>query len=128
MSNITLESILGDNSNSPDINTTRLYGEAPDNKLPISEEQLLNEPSGNLFGMTQSVAMGMAAEDANKDQFLLLSTQGGLRAEDGTALALGYHTGHWEIGLLVKAAAETFRNNGAVPFSATVSDLSLIHI
>ena len=122
MSNITLESILGDNSNSPDINTTRLYGEAPDNKLPISEEQLLNEPSGNLFGMTQSVAMGMAAEDANKDQFLLLSTQGGLRAEDGTALALGYHTGHWEIGLLVKAAAETFRNNGAIPFSATVSD------
>ncbi len=122
MRTITLESILGDTNSSPDIAKTRLYGEAPHNQLPLSEEQLLNEPSGNLFGMTQSVAMGMAAEDANKDQFLLLSTQGGLRADDGTALALGYHTGHWEIGLLVKAAAKVFQDNDALPFSATVSD------
>ncbi|MEM8860125.1 MAG: YjhG/YagF family D-xylonate dehydratase, partial [Chloroflexota bacterium] len=41
---------------------------------------------------------------------------------DGTPLALGYHTGHWEIGLLVQQAAETFRAEGKIPFSATVSD------
>ncbi len=41
-------------------------------------------------------------------EFLILSTHGGLRAEDGTPIALGFHSGHWEVGLLVKAAAEEF--------------------
>ena len=41
--------------------------------------------------------------------FLILSTQGGLRAPDGPPIALGYHTGHWEVGLLVQAAAEELR-------------------
>ena len=41
-----------------------------------------------------------------RDPFLILSTQGGLRAPDGTPIALGYHTGHWEVGLLVQEAAE----------------------
>jgi putative YjhG/YagF family dehydratase len=53
---------------------------------------------------------------------LILSTQGGLRENDGTPLALGYHTGHWEIGLLVRAAAEQLTERGAVPFSAYCSD------
>src|SRR5207244_5837355 len=35
---------------------------------------------------------------------------------------LGYHTGHWEIGLLVRAAAETLRAAGAIPFAAYCSD------
>src|SRR5213078_4373822 len=47
---------------------------------------------------------------------------GGLRGEDGTPVALGYHTGHWEIGLLVRAAAETLRAAGAIPFAAYCSD------
>ncbi len=32
--------------------------------------------------------------------YLILSTHGGVRAPDGTPVALGYHTGHWEVGLL----------------------------
>ena len=28
------------------------------------------------------------------------------RAPDGSPIALGYHTGHWEVGKLVQAAAE----------------------
>ncbi len=55
-------------------------------------------------------------------QFLLLSTQGGMRAEDGRPIALGYHTGHWEVGLQVRAAAEWISNEGGVPFAAYVSD------
>ena len=35
----------------------------------------------------------------------MLSTHGGIRAADGTPIALGYHTGHWEVGLLLEAAA-----------------------
>jgi len=31
-----------------------------------------------------------------------------LRAPDGKTDRAGYHTGHWEIGLLVQAAAESF--------------------
>ena len=36
---------------------------------------------------------------------------GGLARPDGTPIALGYHTGHWEIGLLVQEAAEELRRS-----------------
>ena len=111
--------ILGDNLTPA---KTRLFGDAPRDALPLSGDDLLNQPSGNLFAMTQNVAMGWRPEDVGKPQYLIVSTQGGLRAADGTPLALGYHTGHWEIGLLVQQAAETFRKEGMIPFSATVSD------
>jgi len=45
-----------------------------------------------------------------------------LRAPDGQPIALGYHTGHWEIGLLVQAAAEEFRRLQGLPFAAYCSD------
>ena len=47
---------------------------------------------------------------------------GGLRGNDGEPIALGYHTGHWEIGLLVREAAETLRAHGAIPFAGYCSD------
>ena len=65
----------------------------------------LERPSGDIFGMTQNAGMGWDPARLNGAEFLLLSTHGGIRAEDGTPIALGYHTGHWEVGLLVKAAA-----------------------
>src|SRR4029078_10117773 len=39
-----------------------------------------------------------------------------------TALALGMHTGHWELGLLVREAATTLRGIGKIPFSVYCSD------
>jgi xylonate dehydratase len=66
--------------------------------------------------------MGWNPAEAGRAQFLILSTQGGLRAPDGTPIALGYHTGHWEIGLLVQAAAEELRRLGAIPFAGYCSD------
>ena len=104
------------------VDTTRLVGQGPTGVLPITVEMFINEPSGNLFGMTQNAGMGWNPDETGNPQYLIMSTQGGLRAEDGTPVALGYHTGHWEIGLLVKAAAETLRNQGVVPFAAHVSD------
>ncbi len=101
---------------------TRTQAPGPAGKLPITAEMLLREPSGNLFGMTQDAGMGWSPAEVGRAQYLILSTQGGLRAEDGTPIALGYHTGHWEIGLLVRAAAETLRAEGMLPFSATCSD------
>ncbi len=57
-----------------------------------------------------------------RKQFLILSTQGGLRAADGKPIALGYHTGHWEISLLAQAAAEEFARHKAIPFAGFCSD------
>ncbi|MCB9432333.1 MAG: YjhG/YagF family D-xylonate dehydratase [Ardenticatenaceae bacterium] len=116
---ITLTDILGSETH---VHSTRLAGEGPAGQLPISPDMLLHEPSGHLFGLTQNAGMGWNPADVGKPQYLILSTQGGLRADDGTPIALGYHTGHWEIGLLVRQAAETLRQQGMVPFSATVSD------
>jgi putative YjhG/YagF family dehydratase len=115
----TLENVLGDEQF---IETTRLQGQGPDGRLPITEEMLRNEPSGNLFGLTQNAGMGWQPAEVGRPQYLILSTQGGLRDGDGRPIALGYHTGHWEISLLVQQAAETFKANGVLPFAAYCSD------
>jgi putative YjhG/YagF family dehydratase len=52
----------------------------------------------------------------------MLSTQGGIRAADGRPIALGYHTGHWEIGLLMQAAAQELAELGCLPFAGFCSD------
>src|SRR6185436_20152713 len=91
-------------------------------KLPLSPDMLREEPSGNVFGLTQNVGMGWSAASLQGPQYVIVSTQGGLRNEDGSPVALGYHTGHWEIGLLVRAVAETLRAAGAIPFAAYCSD------
>ena len=104
------------------IAATRTKAKGPEGRLPITADMLLKEPSGNLFGMTQDAGMGWNPADVGRPQFLIVSTQGGLRAEDGSPVALGFHTGHWEIGLLVREAAQTLRAEGVVPFAAYVSD------
>jgi xylonate dehydratase len=101
---------------------TRTKARGPEGQLPLTAEMLLAEPSGNLFGMTQDAGMGWSPAEVGRAQYLIISTQGGLRAPDGSPIALGYHTGHWEIGLLVKAAAETLRGEGVMPFAAYCSD------
>ncbi len=115
----SLDDILG---SSQSVQDTRIYGQGAEGKLPLTEEMLLNEPSGNLFGLTLNVGMGWNPDDVGRTPYLILSTLGGLRSEDGRPIALGYHTGHWELDALVRAAAETLRENGALPFSGYVSD------
>ena len=83
---------------------------------------LLDSPSGDLFGMTQNAGMGWEPHELLRPQFLILSTQGGIRSEDGRPIALGYHTGHWEVGLLMRAAAEEFKRLECLPFAGYVSD------
>jgi xylonate dehydratase len=90
--------------------------------LPLTEEMLLNSPSGDLFALSQNVGMGWNPGELNGQQVLILSTQGGIRSDDGTPVALGYHTGHWEVGLLMKAAAEELRQLKALPFAGYCTD------
>ncbi len=94
----------------------------PAGSLPLDDDMLRNWPSGDLFGLSQNAGMGWDPAAMTGPQFLLLSTQGGVRADDGTPIALGYHTGHWEVGLLVAEAARTLKAAGAVPFAAYCSD------
>ena len=83
---------------------------------------LLERPSGDIFGLTQNAGMGWDPSQLGRPQFLILSTQGGIRAPDGRPIALGYHTGHWEIGLLMQAAAEELDLLGCLPFAGFCSD------
>ena len=94
----------------------------PSGQLPLDADYLLNSPSGDIFGLTQNVGMGWQPSSLRRKEFLILGTQGGIRAPDGSPVALGYHTGHWEVGLLMAAAAEAFKMSDAIPFAAFVSD------
>jgi len=94
----------------------------PSGELPLTDELLRNSPSGDLFGWTQNVGMGWDPAELTQPQVLILSTQGGIRENDGTAVALGYHTGHWEVGLQMRAAAETLRSLQSMPFAGYVTD------
>ncbi|HZT38335.1 MAG TPA: YjhG/YagF family D-xylonate dehydratase [Bryobacteraceae bacterium] len=116
----TLEAILGpDDASLYDIRT-RAPG--PRGALPITAEMLLHRPSGDLFGLTQDAGMGWEPAKLGGPEVLILSTHGGIRAPDGTPVALGYHTGHWEVGLLMQAAAEELKAAGAVPFAGYCTD------
>ena len=97
-------------------------GEGPRGQLPLTDEMLRTWSSGDLFGWTQNAGMGWDIQKMMGPQFLLLSTQGGIRGEDGQPIALGYHTGHWEVGLMMRAAADWLSNQGGVPFAGFVSD------
>lgn len=107
---------------SQEIYEIQTHAPGPAGRLPLTDDLLRNSPSGELFGLTQNVGMGWAPEEAGRKAFLILSTQGGLRAADGQPIALGYHTGHWEIALLVHQAAEEFRRLGTIPFAGYCSD------
>lgn len=109
---------------SSDDSLFELQSTAPtrEGKLPLTEEMLTEGPSGNIFAMSLNVGMGWNPTQLNGKEVLLLSTHGGVRAEDGTPIALGYHTGHWEVNLLVRAAAQELKRRNAIPFAGFVTD------
>lgn len=116
----TLRSIL--ESDDPLLYSLVTHAPGPQGKIPLTEEMLLESPSGDLFGLSQNAGMGWDPSKVGRPQYLILSTLGGVRAEDGTPIALGYHTGHWEVGMLVRAAAEELERLEQLPFAAFVSD------
>ena len=94
----------------------------PKGFLPLTPDMLRTRPSGDIFGWTQDAGMGWNPAELGRDEYLILGTQGGLRSEDGTPIALGYHTGHFEIGLLMVEAAHEIRRLGGIPFAGFCSD------
>ena len=100
----------------------RSTARGPQGALPLTPELLLTRPSGDLFGWSHNTGMGWDPAALGRKEFLILSTHGGVRAADGTPIALGYHTGHWEVGLLVEAAAKELTALGAIPFAGACTD------
>ena len=96
--------------------------DGPSGVLPLTPELLRERPSGDVFGLSQNAGMGWDPAKTAREPYLILSTQGGLRADDGRPVALGYHTGHWEVSLLVREAALELDRLGGLPFAAHVSD------
>src|SRR5437868_7825610 len=116
---LTLASLLDADPALYDIHTTSA---GPGGSLPLTAELLRNSPSGDLFGWSMDAGMGWNPVEMDRKEFLILSTHGVIRAPDGSPIALGYHTGHWEVGLLMKAAAEELRALQGIPFAGFVTD------
>ena len=117
---ISFAEIVGETGDA--IYKTRTRAPGQDGKLPLPIEQVVDSPSGHIFGYSQNAGMGWDPAELGRHEFLILSTQGGIRAPDGRPIALGFHTGHWEIGLLMEAAAEEIHARGGIPFAAYCSD------
>ena len=109
-------------SDDPSIYEIATDADGPSGQLPLTPEMLRTLPSGDIFGWTQDAGMGWNPSQLGRDEYLILSTQGGIRAEDGSPVALGYHTGHYEVGLLMREAALELRDRGAIPFAGFCSD------
>lgn len=115
-----LEFIMGDRNT--EILEVETKAKGAEGSLPLTSEMLLNWSSGDLFGLSQNVGMGWEPSKVVGKEVLILGTQGGIKDEDGKPIALGYHTGHWEISNLMKAAAEEVNHLGNIPFAGFVSD------
>jgi putative YjhG/YagF family dehydratase len=120
MTELSWQSIL--DSGDESIYRVRVKAPGPQGRLPFDDETLRTWPSGHLFGWTQDAGMGWNPAELGRPEVLILSTHGGLRAPDGSPIALGYHTGHWEVHLLVEEAAREVRALEAIPFAGYVSD------
>ncbi len=120
IANIPLSSVL--DTSGADLFRVTTHARGPAGVLPLTPEMLLQEPSGNLFGLTQNAGMGWSPDRLLDPEFLILSTHGGLRAENGEPIALGFHTGHWEVGLLVAEAARELKALHATPFAGACTD------
>jgi putative YjhG/YagF family dehydratase len=122
---ISLKSVLeteGTETGATALRDVSTHAAGPAGVLPLTAEMLVEEPSGNLFGLSQNAGMGWEAARLLDPEFLILSTHGGLRAEDGRPIALGFHTGHWEVGLLVAEAARELKALHAIPFAGACTD------
>jgi len=100
----------------------KTHAKGPIGTLPLTPQMLEESPSGDLFGLSQNVGMGWEPKDLLGTQVLILGTKGGIRDYDGSPIALGYHTGHWEVDILMAEAAKEIREQKGVPFAGFVSD------
>lgn len=100
----------------------RTQAPGPQGRLPLTPEVLRDAPSGDLFGMTMNAGMGWNPDHLNRDGVMIVATKGGATDAEGNPIALGLHTGHYQLGMLVDAAAREVADQGALPYATYVSD------
>ena len=105
-----------------EIYEVRTRAAGPAGRLNLDAETVIGSPSGDIFAYSQNAGMGWNPAHLGRSEFLIVSTLGGIRAPDGTPVALGYHTGHWEVGLLMEDAAREITRLGGIPYAAYCSD------
>ena len=98
------------------------HADGPEGSLPLTPEMLKERPSGNIFGMTLNAGMGWEPSKLLGKEVMILGTMAGMRDPDGTPVALGHHTGNYELGLQIRAAAEEVARLGGIPYASYVSD------
>src|SRR4051794_11493782 len=113
---MSINSIFGEENQK--IYEIQTHAAGPEGSLPLTPEILRERPSGDIFGMTLDAGMGWEPSQLLGKQVLILGTLAGMRDEDGTPIALGYHTGNYELGLQIKAAAEEVAQLGGVPYAS----------
>ena len=118
---VSIADVLGTGAD-PSTREIQTHADGPKGTVPFTAEFLIEEPSGNHFGMTQNAGMGWNPSELMRKQFIILSTVGGVKEEDGSPIALGLHTGHFELVDMVKTAAREFKKLKSVPFAAFCSD------
>jgi len=118
---VSIADVLGTGAD-PATREIQTHADGPKGTVPFTAEFLIEEPSGNHFGMTQNAGMGWNPSELMRKQFIILSTVGGVKDEDGSPIALGLHTGHFELRDMVSAAAEELKELKSVPFAAFCSD------
>ena len=118
---VSIADVLGIGAD-PATREIQTHADGPKGTVPFTAEFLIEEPSGNHFGMTQNAGMGWNPSELMRKQFIILSTVGGVKAEDGSPIALGLHTGHFELIDMVTAAAEELKTLKSVPFAGFCSD------
>ena len=117
---VNLDDLLGGGGD--EIYEVRTRAAGPPGRLNLDEETVIGSPSGDIFAYSQNAGMGWNPAHLGRKEFLIVSTLGGIRAPDGTPVALGYHTGHWEVGLLMEEAAREITRLGGIPYAAYCSD------
>lgn len=107
---------------SPNLYSDSTHADGPQGKLPLTNEFLRDAPSGDIFGMTLNAGMGWDPDELNEDAIMMVSTLAGIRGTDGKPIALALHTGGYELGIQLEAAAHEFAMNHTLPYAAFVSD------
>jgi putative YjhG/YagF family dehydratase len=120
-SEVSIADVLGTGAD-PATREIQTHADGPKGTVPFTAEFLIEEPSGNHFGMTQNAGMGWNPSELMRKQFIILSTVGGVKEEDGSPIALGLHTGHFELVDMVTSAAKELKELKAVPFAGFCSD------
>lgn len=110
---------------SANIYDIKTVGPPPEGELQVTAEMMQTDyaRSGDFYSLSMMAGQGWPVRDLHLARFLVLSSFGGLPSEgNGPPTALGYHSGHDHLHLLVGATSKTITANKGIPTAAYITD------